>query len=354
MAVKRRKSRHKKKIRASVRNTIFVFLGTCIIFSVYKIITNLSSPNSEEIEKSIFKSEQIFEQKNQISMKENKYMDINDIQEENAYVTNLIDKITTNLEYKYFGDKAKKINITYKIKGLLKSTYSSDGKEEEFWKKEYILLDEKEKNTNGNEIEINETVDIDIKKYNKLITDFIEEMQLSISSRLQIIFEVNITAFVDEEMIIQNYSNEMEITLGEKITKIIGNFNDKKEQNETRKIKEIKPVNQIECLGWLILAVVSGFLIINVKKNTKAKNRVTNIFKLELNQILSVCGDKIIKVDSNNSIYGENIIEVSDINELFKLSEEAYKPILYYQVPNNQEAWFYVVLEKEIYRYVLK
>ena len=339
MAIKRKKSRHKKKLRTSLRNTLFIVFGFCIIFSIGKIIANSVLAKSEEIEKVIYKSTSTFKQENQVSLKKNKYMNVKDIQDKQSFVTE---------------DTAKKINVTYKIKGILKSNYSSNGKEEEFWNKEYILLNEKEKSTNEKYIEINEKIDIDINEFDELVTDFIEEMQLAISSKLYVVFEANITAFVDEEMIVQNYSNEMEISLGEKITKITGNFNDKKEENETRKVKATKPINIIENIGWLTLAIASVYTVINLQKKTKNKNRVTNIYKLELNQILSACGDKIIKVDSNNSIYGENIIELSDINELFKLSEEAFKPILYYQVPDKQEAWFYVVLEKEIYRYILK
>jgi hypothetical protein len=354
MAIKRKKSRHKKKLRTSLRNTLFIVFGFCIIFSIGKIIANSVLAKSEEIEKVIYKSTSTFKQENQVSLKKNKYMNVKDIQDKQSFVTDLIDNIETKINYKYEGDTAKKINVTYKIKGILKSNYSSNGKEEEFWNKEYILLNEKEKSTNEKYIEINEKIDIDINEFDELVTDFIEEMQLAISSKLYVVFEANITAFVDEEMIVQNYSNEMEISLGEKITKITGNFNDKKEENETRKVKATKPINIIENIGWLTLAIASVYTVINLQKKTKNKNRVTNIYKLELNQILSACGDKIIKVDSNNSIYGENIIELSDINELFKLSEEAFKPILYYQVPDKQEAWFYVVLEKEIYRYILK
>ena len=92
--------------------------------------------------------------------------------------------------------------------------------------------------------------------------------------------------------------------------------------------------------------------MIKVQKETKTMNKITNMFKVELNQILGACGDRIVKIDSEIKTTGITLIELKDINELVKLSEELYKPILYYQVPNKKEAWFCLTLENETYRYI--
>lgn len=354
MAVKRRKNKHKTKLRASIRNTMFLFFGIMICVSMYNILVNTLFKPNEEQEQTIYKTKESFKQENSVVIKKNKYMEAEDIKENQAYVTDLLQKIKTNYTYKYEGENIQGINVTYKVKATLKSSYLHEGKEEEFWNKDYILLEEKSKKSENNVIEINEDLEIDVTKYNDLVKEFVEEIQISIASKLCVNFEVNISAFVNGERVIDNYNNEMQITLGDKLTNISGKFDDEKEDAKTNKLEVKKETNRGATIGWTLLAITSVFGIIKMKKDTKTTNRITNTFKIELNQILNSCGDRIIKIDSNHSIYGNNTIEVRDINELVKLSEETFKPILYYQVPNKNSAWFYIVLDKEIYRYILK
>lgn len=354
MAIKRRKSKHKTRIRPSIRNTLFIVFGILIALSIYKVLTNTIFTPKEQKENIVYKSKEDFKQDYSVTIKKNKYMDIEDMKNEKIYVTEFLEKINTNYKFKYEGEKAEKINLIYKVRGELKGNYLSEGKEEEFWNREYVLIDEKMKSSENNVIEVDEELEIDIKQFNKLIKDFIEEIQISIDAKLCVIFEANVTAYSNGEMILDSYTNEMDISLGQKTTKITGKFDDEKENTKTKKVEIAKETNALELIGWIILGLACTYAVLKIKRNTKTTNRVTNAFKIELNQILNACGDKIIKIDSNNSIYGNNIIEVSDINEIVKLSEEAFKPILYYQVPNTNVAWFYVVLEKEIYRYILK
>lgn len=270
------------------------------------------------------------------------------------YVTDLIKKIKLNINYTYEGENPEKINCTYSVIGKLKSTYSTNGTEEEIWNKEYVILDAKEKNTTENTLEINENLDIDLKKYNDLVNDFVEKMQMAITTKLYIEFKTDVTAYVNGEMLLNQYTNQLEVSLGDKVTKILGDKEDVKEQVVNRKVQVEKEVNLIVRVALLITLILSIYVIIKVQKGTKTKNKIINTFKLELNQILGACGDRIVKIDSEIKTVGVTIIELKDINELIKLSEELYKPILFYQVPNKKEAWFCLTLDNETYRYILK
>ena len=48
------------------------------------------------------------------------------------------------------------------------------------------------------------------------------------------------------------------------------------------------------------------------------------------------------------------IIEVKDFGELIKLSEELYKPILYWNSNQKEEAEFFVITNNVIYKFILK
>lgn len=354
MSIKRKKGKHKRKIRASTKASLLLTFGAIIIVSIINIYNNTFVSEKEEKEETKYRYVNDFSQNYQIELKQNKYMETDTLQESQLYVTDLIDNLVINYNYIYEGNLPDEINCTYNIKGLLKSKYSSNGQEEEIWNKEYVLLEKKEEHTKDSILEINENLNVDLPKYNKLVNDFSEEIQIAISTKLYIVFEANITAKVNGEELENKYTNQLEITIGDKTTKIIGEQVEYKEEELKDKITVEKPNNSEINILWFILIIISVFNIIKIQKQTKTKNRITDLFKLELNNILGDCGDRIVRIDSKVRIDGKAIIEVKDINELVKLSEELYKPILYYQIPVKKEAWFMIVLDSEIYRYILK
>ena len=81
---------------------------------------------------------------------------------------------------------------------------------------------------------------------------------------------------------------------------------------------------------------------------------VRNEFKYELNRLLRICQDKIVEVSTRPNDEKREIVFVKDFGEIVKISEELFKPILYYKKNEENEAWFTVVSEKTSYRYILK
>lgn len=354
MAIKRKKNKHKKRMRSSTRLTIFIVCLALMLFSIIGLYSNIYRTETEEREETVYKHSNKYAQQYTIELKENKYMQEENLLENELFVTDLIKKLRLNYNYTYEGLEPEKINCTYSVKGKLKSTYSSDGNEEAMWNREYIILEPKDTSTENNVLEINENIDIDLREYNELVNDFIEKMQMAITTKLYIVFEANVTAYANGEMFLNKYTNQIEVTLGDKVTKITGDKEDSKEEKVERKVQIPKEKNDGVIILSAITLVVSAGILIKVKRETTTSNRITNLFKIELNEILSTCGDRIVKIDSETNTAGSAIIELKDINELVKLSEELFKPILYYKVPNKKEAWFSVSLENEVYRYILK
>lgn len=69
---------------------------------------------------------------------------------------------------------------------------------------------------------------------------------------------------------------------------------------------------------------------------------------------LKLCQDKIVQVNNKPDGNTENTVIVKDFGEIVKLSEELFKPILYYSDQEKEEAWFSVMSNNVIYRYLLK
>lgn len=83
-------------------------------------------------------------------------------------------------------------------------------------------------------------------------------------------------------------------------------------------------------------------------------NKTRNEFRQELNRILRLCQDKLVQVSSKLEVDAVNVIDVKDFGEIVKVSEELFKPILYWVSPRNDEAWFTVMSHGVSYRYILK
>ena len=90
-----------------------------------------------------------------------------------------------------------------------------------------------------------------------------------------------------------------------------------------------------------------------ISVNTTNLNTVRNNYKLELNRILKSCEDKVVKLSKNVELKGKEVIEVNDFGELIKLSEELYKPILYWNSNLKEESDFFVITNNVIYKFVL-
>ena len=354
MARKRKKAKHKKRIRSSTKTIIFIICGVLAVISLISLYSNMFVEETESKEETIYKYSNQYKQQYKVNLKPNEYMENESLSENEVYVTDLIDKLKLNLNYTYEGETPDKINCTYRVTGKLKSTYSLNGKEEEIWNKEYIILEEKEQNTTEKVLDINEDVDVDLQIYNKLVKDFIDKMEMALTTTLYIQFEANVTAYTNGEMILDQYKNHLEVSIGEKVTKITGKEEDFKQKTEKRTVETIIEKKPTVAVISTIVLIISVYIMLKVQRETKPSNKITNMFKVELNQILGACGDRIVKIDSPIKTIGRTIIELKDINELVKLSEELYKPILYYQVSNKNEAWFCLSVENETYRYILK
>ena len=83
-------------------------------------------------------------------------------------------------------------------------------------------------------------------------------------------------------------------------------------------------------------------------------NKTRNEFRQELNRILKICQDKIVQVSTKPIDKPEDVVLVKDFGEIVKISEELFKPILYYFDSQKEEAWFSVMSGKTTYRYILK
>ena len=104
----------------------------------------------------------------------------------------------------------------------------------------------------------------------------------------------------------------------------------------------------------MIILGISIYIIYYITFKTYTRYNIKNDFKLELNRILKSCQDRIVVVKNKVELERENTVDVKDFGELIKLSEELFKPILYWISDDEKEANFSVVSNKINYRFILR
>ena len=346
---------HKKnRLRKSTKYSLIFLSIILLIFSVSDLINNLQKDNQNTIKKEIYKYTDKFNYDYKINLVKNKYLTDTDIENKNlAYVTDLIDNIDIDLKYDYLGSKQSNLKSSYSIIGKMQAFYNKSGEEQKIWDKEEILLEEQVGEISSDKLNINEHLRLDLKDKNKLLNEFKQQLGMTIDAKFTIMLKINILTDVEGKEISDEFTPVININLAEKTTKLAGENNIEKTEYISKEIK----ITEGQKIGFIILDLVMLIVaaaLLRYALVAKVINQVRNEFKYELNRILKICQDKIVEISTKPNDEGREIVFVKDFGEIVKISEELFRPILYYREKNSDEAWFSVVSEKTSYRYILK
>lgn len=180
-------------------------------------------------------------------------------------------------------------------------------------------------------------------------------MGMNLDAYLYIKLSVNTETYVSGKPVSNSYVSNFSISVGDKIAKVDGKTSDLlpghiKEENIVQ-----SDINVFIVFVNLVIAGLSIYSLYFIIFKTKASHSIRNDYKLELNRILKSCQDRIVMVSNKLELESGNIINVRDFGELIKLSEELFKPILYWNSDNSdEESWFCVLSNNVTYRFILK
>lgn len=349
------RARKKTKMRKSIRYAYFIIASMLLLISSSYLSKIVFTKETKYNKREIYSYSNKFNYNYTVSLIKNKYIDEQTLgMNEAAYVTDLIDNINLNLNYNYSSKQESEINYNYRILGKLEAVYTRDGIEQKIWQKDSILIEEKKDKSNSNEIKINENIILNLKEQNDLVKDFEQKMGMTVDAKYVIVLEATTNTAIESEVVNNKYISTISIDLGKKTTTIQGENNKENTEYIATEIKEDVQVNVIELIIYSCMFIAGIIIIIHINTRTEKTNRIKNEFRQELNRILRLCQDKIVKVSNNIDISETSIIDVKDFGEVIKLSEELFKPILYWYSNEREEAWFYVMSNNVTYRYILK
>lgn len=345
--------KRKQKLRKSLR-TFYIILAISIIAFCSATIFNKTSKKETYDKKEVLLSyTNKLNTSYDVSLKDNDFMDEKTLPMGKTYVTNLIDKINMKFKFSYDASKYTKLTYSYSIVGVLNGAYAKNGIPQKVWEKEYVLLEKTENKTSNGKVTIQEEIPIDVNKYNEEIYNFEQTLGMAITANLSVRLKVNIDGKVGDTDIKDEYVSDIQIELGEQTTQITGKLQD--ETGDTLySVSTSNKNNRVLIIINVIAIIASCIWLKYILTNTTNMNTIRNNYKLELNRILKTCEDKIVKLSQAVDLEDKEIIEVNDFGELIKLSEELFKPILYWYSNDTEEAEFFVITNSVIYKYVLR
>lgn len=349
----RRKERKKFKLRSSTRAIYIIIALVLFAISSSNIFQEISKEDEGRLKNEIYTYTNYYQSNYEMKVKKNRFIEEETLPMGQTYVTDLLDSMNLNIFYKYDSSKDTNVKYKYDITATIGASYTDNGKEYKVWNKKYTLLEQKQAESQGN-IQIKELVNVDLPKYNKEVNDFKQTMGMALDAYLNVQLNVTTIANIDGKDVENTYSSNFKLTLGDKITIIDAKENDTKigHVEEENAVKTSKNIWKI--IINLVIVSTSAFSVYYVLTKTKALHSIKNEYKVELNRILKSCQDKIIMVTKKIEAENTNLIDVKDFGELIKLSEELYKPILYWNTDDEKEAWFCVISNTVTYRFILK
>lgn len=348
------KKKQKNKMRKSTKYVTIAVSVIVLIFSFINFIKILQKENMKTSTKEIYKYTNKFNYDYKINLISNEYMTNEEIKNKNlVYVTDLIDNIKLNLNYEYLANRNSEIKCTYSVVGVIQAVYTRNGEEQKIWEKEETILKEKSTESASNGIQINENLKLDLKEKNKLINNFKQQLGMSIEAKYTVKLKLKVTTNIEGQEIEDEISPFVNIDLAEKTTKLDGENNLENTKFISKEYQISEKSGTSRMFVDIALMIIAIIVLRHVSK-FKVANVVRNEYKYELNRILKICQDKIVQVSTKPNDEEIEVVYVKDFGEIVKVSEELFKPILYYNAKENEEAWFSVMSGKTSYRFVLR
>ncbi len=348
----------KIKIRKSVRRTYLCVLLIIFAMCLYLLYDSFNSANKKNFVKAnIYEYNNKYSYKYDVKLLDNKYVDSDNVAEDDVYITDLMDSIDISMNYVYKANQSSDINYSYQVRGFLEATYSNtkNGKDQKVWQKSYSIVPNKDASVSGDSFEINESFNVNLADVIAEVKGFQEELGMPVSVKYTVFLGISSTTNVLGKEVSNVYSPDIVFDIGNKTTSISSTTeNSERPQIVTKTVQESTGMSNLKRSTATVTAVVSCLLILAVLIKTENKNNVKNEYKVELNKILRGCEEKLVESNSKIDVEGQNLVDVKEFSEVLKVSEELFKPILYWNNEDDEETWFCVLGDNTIYRFILK
>lgn len=341
----------RKILKPWARIFIIIVLVFFAIIS-FLLILNGKNPSKEKIPNYNYKINKKIDYK--VHILQNDFYDEEFLDENLHYPSELIDYISIDFSYLLNGSKVSNYIYTYDVIATIIGEYenTSNGKSE-LWKKKYNLLEKQDRvKNNSTNFDIKQNIKINYKEYDDIVNKYKSEFNIAIDAYLNVKIKIDyIGNIVDDNSSISDVDYmEVNIPLNKPIVKINTN-NDKDENKKVEKTQIVFKDYKMIRIGYIILAIdLLAFALLLPSLFLSSKS----LYIKDLRRIMKSYSEIIVEIESLPNLENLELLDIKEFDDMIDIEEETKSPILYYEVKENLESWFLIIINNYIYRYVLK
>ena len=225
-----------------------------------------------------------------------------------------------------------------------------------YWQKKYNLVEPKTlKLNNVDAIYINEIVNVDYSKYDKILEEFKSDYSIQTDGllRVELVVESDVTGekYSDSIKIPSNLS--MSIPL---LQKAVEASIEKNAVSNDSTLTMIDPIAQKIKYACIVLGLIIIFLtialIIRIIINRNL-NRKRHLYESTLQKFVDSHDSIIANVTNLPDVSDLNVVEVSSFDELIDVYSEVRMPINFYENKDKTKAVFRIINDRMCWEYVL-
>ena len=332
---------------AKRRSKIIIFLSIIVFVFIISLLCLIIYINKRKVQYVKYDEQSNIDY--EVFIKSNEFYEKNNLEENNQYISELIDYVSANfhhkinlekegIEYKY--SYRIEANIVVQDKVTNKNVYTFNEE----------LVPKKEFTTKRKDVSIDEIVSIDYNKYNNLISKFVNTYNLyETKNILSVNLYVDVLGTCDEDGININESiTTLEIPLTNKTVSMDVKSN--LMANEDNVMLCIRPSKTnilyliTSIVGFILGIFVTIKLIIFVVNTRSAKT----VYEKELKKILNNYRSYIQKINTPFVFEGYQSLKVDNFTDMLEIRDTTNQPILMFENVEKKGTHFIIPTNTKI------
>ena len=278
----------------------------------------------------------------EVHLKENDYIEDSVMEKGKNYITNYVDFIRFQYQYRIENKIEQTYYGTYQLVATLRASYRNsinDEENPEIFTKEYILdegnfdIDEKEK-----KLEL--VNDISLAQYEQIVSDFKGATEFPLTSTLELAYQVSIEG---KDEVKSSYLTTIDIPLLRDVFAINVEGETSQDREFYQQAEEISYVQVIMMMTVLVILATIDIVLLS-----KALTKNLSEEEKEIHTYLKKYDDYIVNTKTAPDLDHVEVIDITDFTELLTMSINSSSPIFYYE--NRKVAIFYVK-DESVYIY---
>lgn len=290
-----------------------------------------------------------------VHLKDNEFYKTKNIEENNQYISELIDYIDAEFNHNILLEKN---NIDYKYSYRIEASATVNDKfnHKNIYRYDEVLVPKKELTANHSSARINEKVNIDYNKYNDLISKFVQTYSLYESeNKLTVKLYVSVSGNCDENDKNSESITTIEIPLTQKTVAVDIKSNIISSEDNIMLCIRPSKVNYIYIVTSIIAFLLDIVLLVCLIRYVINTRSAKTVYDKELKKILNNYRSYIQKINNTFSFTGYQALKVDNFTDMLEIRDTTNQPILMVENGGRDSTYFVIpTTTKILYIYSIR